>query len=156
VILTRRAVPWVLGVGAPIALFGVLAWDLAHHSDGHGSRWSAIYILAPIWSVSLAPIVWRWFRRRKSEAWPWAPARIEGGAVEAVQRGRRQMYELTVTYSYAVGGETYGGVYRQTFGNAIEAQDLLTSMRDLPPPTRYRPSDPSDSVMDPYRDAGLK
>jgi hypothetical protein len=145
----------VLGVGATIALFGVLAWDLTHHSDARGTRWSPIYVLAPIWSVSLAPIVWRWFRRRTSQAWPWAPATIEGGAVEAVQRGRRQMYELTVTYSYAVGGETYGGVYTETFPNAIAAQDLLKSIKDLPPPTRYNPVNPADALMDPCRDAGL-
>jgi hypothetical protein len=156
VVATKRAVPLLLGVGISIVLFGVLAWDLAHHSDPRHSRLNPILIVAPMWIFSLAPIFWRWFRRRRSQSWPWVAARIEGGSVEAVQRGRRQLYELTATYAYTVAGETYGGVYTQVFGNAIDAQDLLRSMKDLPPAVRYKPSDPGDSAMDPYRDAGLR
>jgi hypothetical protein len=36
-----------------------------------------------------------------------------------------------------------------------EAQGALKSLQELPPPARYKPGDPSGSVMDPYHDAAL-
>jgi hypothetical protein len=65
------------------------------------------------------------------------------------------VYQLTVGYSYSVNGETYGGAYTECFGSEAEAQGVLKSLRELPPPARYKPGDPSESVMDPYRDAAL-
>jgi len=94
-------------------------------------------------------------RRRMSGSWPWAPSRIESGSVERVTRGRAQVYELTVRYSYSVDGQEYGGTYAESFARESEAQSLLQSLRELPPPARYKPGNPSRSAMDPYRDAAL-
>jgi len=154
VFATKRAIPLLLGVGITIVLFALFAYDLGHHWEPR-RRWNPIVIVAPVWICSLAPILWRWFRRRKSQAWPWTPVRIEAGWVEPVHRGRRQVYEMTVAYAYTVDGTTYAGSYSEDFANADDAQDVLRSIQDLPPATRYNPVDPADSVMEPYRDAGL-
>ena len=79
----------------------------------------------------------------------------ESGSVRIVVGGRNRVYQLTVGYSYSVNGEKYGGFYTENFASEGEAQGVLKSLQDLPPPARYKPSDPSESVMDPYRDSAL-
>ncbi len=103
----------------------------------------------------LASLSLRSIRRRRSQSRPWARTTIEGGSDDLLTRGRSVAYQLTVTYSYSVDGEMYVGVYTENFGSESEAQDVLKSLQELPPPTRYKPADPSKSVMDPYRDAAL-
>ncbi|MGC9945290.1 MAG: DUF3592 domain-containing protein [Bryobacteraceae bacterium] len=94
-------------------------------------------------------------RRRRSQSWPWAKTTIESGSVEPVSQGRSRVYRLTLGYSYAVNGDEYGGAYTESFRSEHEAQSVLKSLQELPPPARYKPGDPSESVMDPYRDAAL-
>ena len=95
-------------------------------------------------------------RRRASQSWPWAKTTIVGGSVEQVRRRRgRPEYDLTVGYSYSVNGETFGGAYTERFDSEFEAQGMLKSLQELPPPARYKLGRPSHSVMDPYRDSAL-
>jgi hypothetical protein len=94
-------------------------------------------------------------RRRGSQSWPWAKTTIESGLVERVRQRRGYSYVLVVTYSYSVNSEKYLGTYGAPFGSEAPAQRVLKSLQDLPPPARYKPTDPSESLMDPYRDAGL-
>jgi hypothetical protein len=163
VILARKragdsfAIPLLLGVGITIALFAFLAWDLSHHWNPPRSRSRLLLqvLIAASWLVPAVAALRRQFRRRASASWPWVPARIEGGRVGAIQRGRREICILTATYAYTVEGETYGGSYTESFRNEIEAQELLESLKELPPPVRYKPSDASESMMEPYRDAVL-
>jgi hypothetical protein len=99
-------------------------------------------LLAPL-ILRIAGVSLQSLRQRGSQSWPWS------------SRGRSRVYQLTVGYSYSVNGETYGGAYTECFGSEAEAQGVLKSLRELPPPARYKPGDPSESVMDPYRDAAL-
>jgi hypothetical protein len=94
-------------------------------------------------------------RRWGSQSWPWAKTAIESGFIERVLQRRSYSYVLMVTYSYSVNSEEYLGTYTESFGSEPQAQHALKSLRDLPPPARYKSSDPSESLMDPYRDAGL-
>ena len=99
----------------------------------------------------------RSLRRRRSQSWPWAKTTIEGNSVELVlqSRGSHRVYELSVSYSYSVNGEKHGGTYTELFDSESEAQGALKSLQELPPPARYKPSNPGKSIMDPYRDAAL-
>jgi hypothetical protein len=96
-----------------------------------------------------------WLRRRRSRSSPWAETTIEGGCVELIYQGRRRARVLLVSYSYSVNGERYHGSYTQSFQGESEAQGVLRSLQEMPPPARYKSSNPSESVMDPYRDAIL-
>jgi hypothetical protein len=97
----------------------------------------------------------QWLRQRGSHSWPWAKTTIESGFIERILQRRHYSYVLMVTYSYSVNSEEYLGTYEEVFGSEPQAQRALKSLRELPPPARYKSSDPSQSVMDPYRDAGL-
>jgi hypothetical protein len=153
-----RAFPFLLGAAIAGALFGVFGWDLAHHWDpasrNRSHPWVGLLVVL-IWMAPLAPVGIRWLQRRRSQSWPWAETTIEGGSVALVPQGRGRVYRLTVIYSYSVGSEEYGGIYTESCGSESEAQGLLKSLRGWPPPARYKASDPSNSVMDPYRDAAL-
>ncbi len=97
--------------------------------------------------------------RRRTRSWPWTGAVIEGGVVETVRRrrlgGTRLVHMLTARYSYSVRGTTHTGAYNESFASESEAWDLLRNLQELPPPVRYKPNKPSESLMDPYRDAAL-
>jgi hypothetical protein len=150
--------PFVVGLALAAALFGVFGWDLKHHWErrlgGPSGPWVILPLIAVLLPV-LIPAAIRWFRRRGSQAWPWAETTILGGSVDLVSQGRSRVYRVNVAYSYSVNGAEYGGDYTESFVTESEAQGILKSLRDLPPPARYKPSDPSKSVMDPYRDAAL-
>ena len=157
-----RALPFLLGAAGAGILFAVVIWDLGHHGDGysrnggHSHPWLRdFYLFYMIWGTGWALIRIPWLRRWRSRRWPWAKTRIEGGAVEDFAKRRYPVFRLTVTYSYSVGGEEYGGVYTESFGNKSDAQGMLKSLRDLPPPTRYNANNPAESAMEPYRDATL-
>jgi hypothetical protein len=117
-----------------------------------GAFFAVAWLAFVIMKVSGVSI--RSLRQRGSQSWPWAKTTIESGSVQLIS-GRSPACELTVSYSYSVNGETYGGAHTEFFSSEHEAQGVLKSLQELPPPARYKPSDPSESVMDPYRDAAL-
>ena len=90
-------------------------------------------------------------RRRRTAAWPWAKISLDSGEIECVGDG----WELVVEYSYTVEGQRYSGTYESSFGSESEAAELLSSLRELPPPARYQPGMPEVSILEPYRDAAL-
>jgi hypothetical protein len=111
--------------------------------------------LAVIGGIALAIVAARLIlrrRERRTAAWPWAKITLDSGEIES---GGEFDWELTVEYSYTVEGQRYFGTYTSSFASESEAQDLLKSMRELPPPVRYQPGKPEVSVLDPYRDAAL-
>jgi len=114
------------------------------------AAWLAALLIT---GLKLRGLIASWFRQKSSQNWPWAKSTIESGVVESI--GDEPRYRISVFYSYTVEYATYGGVYRENFRTEKEARAALTSLQELPPPVRYRPSDPSHSVMDPYRDAAL-
>jgi len=95
-------------------------------------------------------------RERRTATWPWAKINLDSGEIEhANNSGGGSTWNLLVGYSYTVEGCGYSGTYTCEFASKSEAEDLLKSLRELPPPTRYQPGKPEVSVLDPYRDAGL-
>jgi len=90
-----------------------------------------VLIWLMFWLVSLAPAGVRWLRRRQSQSWPWAESTIEGARLQIALRVAVKVSILTVTYSYSLNGERYGGVYAESFGSEPEAQAVLESLRSL-------------------------
>jgi hypothetical protein len=154
--------PFALGIVATVFVFTFFGWDLAHHwySGPPRRRHTEVGILQQmsvvcLWLALLLPSGVRWLRTRWSRSWPLIQSKIQGGSVSQRSDGRRRDYVLTVPYAYSVSGERFGGVYVEVFASESEAQSLLKSLQDWPPPVRYKPGDPSKSVMEPYRDAML-
>ena len=116
------------------------------------AAWLAIFLVAVL---RVAGVTRQSLRQRASRSWPWAKTTIEGGSVASISGDRRHSSQLTLSYSYSVNGERFGGVYTEYFATESEARGVLKSLQELPPPARYKPDDPSVSVMEPYRDAGL-
>ena len=94
---------------------------------------------------------WR-VKRRRSEAslgWPMVPANIDAiGVSEDVEGGGR----LDLMFSYVIADQEYRGRYSKTSIYRRDAEQLMTSLQKGPLYVRYNPSDPSDYLIDPYRD----
>ncbi len=136
--------------------FAILSWDFSHDWYSYSpGRPRSLMAFVSIQLALLAPLGLRWLRKRRSGSWPWAQTTIEGGSVQLVAGSRSRVYLLTVAYSYFVNGEKYGGRYQESFSSESEARGVLESLKEMPPPARYKPADPSESVMAPYRDATL-
>ena len=75
-------------------------------------------------------------------------AKFEAGSVT----GRDADCRLDLIFSYMVLGKEYRGHFTETSVLRGNYQDLLQSFEQGPLYVRYNPSDPSDYLMDPYRD----
>jgi hypothetical protein len=97
-------------------------------------------LFAPAWPAFLGlrrAGLPKWLRRN-SKFWPWAETTIESGSVELVfqnPRGGDRRYKLLVNYPYSVQGEKHDGAYSESFQSESEAQGIVTSPREMPPPS---------------------
>ena len=154
--LTPSAMPFMVGIALAALFFVLFGLDLAHHWVPHrpnkspsqlGKFLPVLVWLALVAAAAGAP----WLRERRSRSWPRSQARIETGSIQPFSGRGGTFYVLTAGYWYAVNGERYGGVYVERFDRESDAQAMLNTLRDLPPAVRYRPEDPADSVLNPYR-----
>ena len=108
--------------------------------------------------VKLAPfVVWlamalalrgpQWLRRMRSQSWPSAPVTIEKSSIDLRYDGNSPRCLLTVSYSYSVNGERYGGVYTLRFDREEQAEAVLRRMQCSPVFARYNPTDPFASTL---------
>ena len=97
----------------------------------------------------------QWWRNRFSASWPWAPTVVESGVIDVIRGRDAASYQLTAYYTYTVNGKQYEGEYDELCSSECAANSVLKSLKELPPPARYKPNKPEISVMDPYRDAAL-
>jgi hypothetical protein len=128
-------------------------------------RWFSVamgvfFLIGGIWSV--ASMRERAFEAYSSIGWPTAPATITQAQVvprETVDRkGRRQTnYFPIVEYTYVVDGQSYRGTRFRFWpggtSNPDQWQRMVAEFQTSRPPTvRYKPSDPSVSVVVPGPD----
>jgi hypothetical protein len=119
---------------------------------------AALLVSLGLFAIKGIPLLRQWLRGRFSTNWPWTKISVESGEISVALRGRSgdpALWELKVEYSYSVEGTRYLGTYRHCLDSKSEAEDLLKSLRELPPPVRYHPRKPEKSLLDPYRDAAL-
>jgi Protein of unknown function (DUF3592) len=124
------------------------------------SRWSHVamglfFLIGGTWSV--ASMRERVFEASSSTGWPTAPATITQAHVvpkESTDRkGRKQTnYFPAVEYTYFVDGKSYTGTQFRFWAlgssNPDKWQELVSRFQTSQPPTiRYKPSDPSVSVV---------
>ena len=123
-------------------------------SSLYGPLFAVVVLATVLWKV--APMAPQAFRRWRSGSWPWARTTIQGGSVKVITQSEgKSVYQLTAGYTYSVEGREYSGTYMEIFQTDEEAQGILKSLQELPPPARYKKGNPAESVMDPYRDAAL-
>jgi hypothetical protein len=116
-------------------------------------------ILGVITLLSVVYFLWgipaQFVRKHLSANWPWTTSSIHEHSISELSSRGASAYKLTVSYSYSVEGVTYTGTYSEICDSQSAAEGCLRSLKDLPPPVRYKPGKPQVSAMDPYRDAGL-
>jgi len=130
---------------------------------GPAPRWLVLPAVSPAhWQLAWPLLIFggvillKWWDKTRSESWPWADAKLCDSSILEVRSGHGgRAWVLRVSYSYVVAGVKYGGNHAQRFRSPSEAERALKSLCDLPPPVRYKPGKPSESAMDPYRDAAL-
>ena len=116
---------------------------------------SVASLLMTLWFFGQVGI--QWVRRRLSSNWPWTQSSITDSRISVLSSGRGgNTYKLTISYSYCVADTTYTGTYSELCASQSSAEGCLRSLKDMPPPVRYRRGRPRVSVMDPYRDAVLR
>ncbi|HUB81879.1 MAG TPA: hypothetical protein VMB03_23935 [Bryobacteraceae bacterium] len=149
--LTSRATPFVIGISAATLLFLFFAFDLAHHYIPYSSNRSRDYgkLLPPfLWLAGVSAAAgMRWLRARRAKSWTCAPATIETGSISSTAGRDGLQYILRVGYWYSVNGERYGGSYTARFACESNAEATLNSLKAVPPPARYNPGDPAESIL---------
>jgi hypothetical protein len=111
--------------------------------------WLAVALPFVVLTLVLAAS-WLVKRRRNgaSLAWPMVGAKFEAGSVSGGDVDSR----LDLIFSYMVSGKEYRGHFTETSVLRGNYEDLLKSFKQGPLYVRYNPSDPSDYLMNPYRD----
>jgi hypothetical protein len=97
-------------------------------------------------------------RKRRSAislSWPLADATIEKSSIQRNDGPEgRVSWTVTVNFSYCPPPELrwLAGIYAEELGSKAEAETQLLSLRERRLYVRYNPSEPSQYLMDPYRD----
>src|SRR5690242_16894397 len=110
--------------------------------------WAAF--VAGGWAISL----WKWRRRRIEGERPSTAGRVEVAYVDdnetkvlGLTLGKKQNQFLAIiTYSYSVGGETFGGTFKKEFGSAEEAGEYVRDLEGKPIEVRHNPMKPQASA----------
>jgi hypothetical protein len=102
-------------------------------------------------ALGATSLLYEWWMRRISLAWPVAEAKLDSSNVEQA----RTRYVLRLRYSYFVSGSLYGGTWFKYFRTQKEAEHLWKSLNGLLVLVRYDPHRPERSYFDPYRDVRI-
>ena len=111
-------------------------------TDPHSWPWP-IYIW--IGFVVIAWVVlplWRWFKRRITEAWPTVQGRIESTSVaqkKSFWTGNRVPFTAELAYSYTLDGQPLSGVYSRPFPTAAEAEEFVRDLQGSTVIVSYNP-----------------
>jgi hypothetical protein len=90
----------------------------------------------------------RWFRYR----WPKAEAVIQQSAVKLVSGDRSFFHAAFFAYAFAVQGVEYIGTFLASWNGEEGAEELAKSLLDAKIAIRYKPADPTISVIDNFDD----
>ena len=105
-------------------------------------------IIALIGSLASFNIWPHWFLRLRARNWPTVSGTVESGEV-SVSRGRYgELFTATLSYSYRVDEQYYGGSDSKVFNNDEKgAWDYVTSQKEAPALVTYNPKNPETSVL---------
>jgi hypothetical protein len=105
-------------------------------------------IVLLIWGLASFKLWPQWFLRLRSRSWPTVPGTIEAGDVSVVRGRYGEICTATLTYSYRVDGEYYGGSNSKTFGNDEDgAWDYVNSQKGSNALVAYNPHRHETSVL---------
>jgi len=60
---------------------------------------------------------------------------------------RERYFVVSAPYSFYAAGDRYGGCYEREFNTELRAQDALQRLLASPPPVRYKPQNPDNSIL---------
>jgi hypothetical protein len=88
-------------------------------------------------------------RRRRARTWPTETGRVNSTAIRLETRGDNQSVHVAeVSYSYAVGGQSYSGQLRRTFLLIGRAEKWISRYpQGAPVRIRYNPQNAGDSLL---------
>lgn len=99
--------------------------------------------------------LWLWLRREQAKSWPTASARIDSATAAEPKRflgltlkaDRSRTYDIVLSYSYTLSGDSFHGTYKQSFGSESEAMEFLRGLQGQTVPVQYHPNKPARSVL---------
>lgn len=110
----------------------------------------AVYLLA----FAVIPRLYGRWRRRVSQSWPAAEAKIYRGVVR--QEGKEQRWVVRLTYTFhTASGERYAGSAAKNVRGLTEGEAYLSRMENAKVLIRFNPRNPDDSIADLPPLAGL-
>jgi hypothetical protein len=90
----------------------------------------------------------QWSVRLRSRKWPTVSGTIEGGDVSVVRGRYGELVTATLSYSYSVDGQYYGGCDSQKFSNDEDgAWDYVNSQKGSSALVAYNPHKHEMSVL---------
>lgn len=90
-----------------------------------------------------------WFRRSHSSNWPLTSATIEGGEIAIFKGKNRNIFAVTLSYSYRVDGQYYSGYHIQEFNSEPDAESYIETHKGRAADISYDPHKPEVSVLRP-------
>ena len=82
----------------------------------------------------------QWFLRLRSRNWPTVSGTIEAGDVSVVRGRYGELFTATLSYSYRVDGQYFGGCDSKTFSNdEDDAWDYVNSQKGSGALVAYNP-----------------
>ncbi len=131
--------------------------DLSTHSIAGFSYnvavFAALFVVFVILTLEAVRQLLRKQKSKQSLGWPMVEMTGEKGNIrETCGPDEVTRYQLHMPYSYMVGHRRYSGWYFEEFNSLQDAQLARTTLAERKLLVRYDPANPSDSLLEPYRD----
>ena len=111
-------------------------------ADSHAWLWNLFPLAAGV-AVATLQKIWSSHQRHRGESWPISYGHVLSTNAET----QNNIATLKVSYSYRVGSESYGGMFKKTFRDSDEADAWKNALAGKQVPVRYAPGKPSRSLL---------
>lgn len=109
-------------------------------------------VMSVVFGIVLAaligPLLYAWWKDRRSRAWPITYATVLSGTVSPAYR---RSYSVELSYSYSVEGSLYLDSFKIQLPEEEGAKRLQAEWSASKLPVRYNPTRPAESYLDPFR-----
>jgi hypothetical protein len=106
-----------------------------------------LLVALAVYAVMMRDQLAEWLRRSRSSNWPLTAATIEGGEIAIFKAKNRNIFTVTLSYSYHVDGEYYSGYHIQEFYSESDAESYIETHKRRVTDICYDPQKPEVSVL---------